>query len=290
MDAIGFSWADPYRWARISEVLAGGRRHSVADMMRLQTDPLSIPARQLVPLLEHLRPGDARVEQARQRLLAWDDRMDAASVPAGIYAAWEGALREAVASRLVPREWPTSLRNLPLSKVVAWLIAPPGEFGPNPTTARDSIFLSALGTAVTRLTAKLGPDLEQWRWGQEKYHHALIRHPLGSVVNEATRRRLEVGPLPRGGYGSTPLATGNGDNQTSGASFRVVVDTGDWDRAVGTNTPGQSGDPDSPHYRDLFEMWATDRFFPVFYSRTRVEKVTESRLLLEPDARGTPPR
>ncbi len=50
-----------------------------------------------------------------------------------------------------------------------------------------------------------------------------------------------------------------------------------------TNTPGQSGDPDSPHYRDLFESWARDRFFPLFYSRERVESVMEHRKVLTPD-------
>jgi penicillin amidase len=289
MDAIGFSWADPYRWARINEVLGGGRRHSVADMARLQTDPTSVPARQLVPLLQPLPAADPRVEQARRHLVQWDHRMDAASVAAGIYVAWEGALRGEVANRVIPRASRDAIGNVPLSRTVAWLIGPPGEFGTNPTAARDSMLLSALGTAVTRLTAKLGANMEQWRWGQERYHHALIRHPLGSVVSEEIRRRLEVGPLPRGGYGSTPLATGNGDNQTSGASFKIVVDTGDWDRTVGTNTPGQSGNPDSPHYRDLFATWATDRFFSVFYSRGRVEAVTESRVLLEPLRAGRQP-
>jgi len=72
-------------------------------------------------------------------------------------------------------------------------------------------------------------------------------------------------------------ATGNGGNQTAGASFRIIVDVGDWDRAVGTNTPGQSGNPDSPHYRDLFEMWANDRYFAVPYSRQRVEQAAEKR-------------
>ena len=48
------------------------------------------------------------------------------------------------------------------------------------------------------------------------------------------------------------------------------------------NTPGQGGDPDGPHYEDLFELWATDRFHPVFYSRDKVEGVTEARLMLEP--------
>ncbi|MDA0313565.1 MAG: penicillin acylase family protein, partial [Gemmatimonadetes bacterium] len=55
MDAVGFSWSDPYRWLRIVEVLERGTRMSVADMMRLQTDELSIPARQLVPMLEEIK-------------------------------------------------------------------------------------------------------------------------------------------------------------------------------------------------------------------------------------------
>ena len=65
------------------------------------------------------------------------------------------------------------------------------------------------------------------------------------------------------------------------------MDVGDWDRAVGTNTPGQSGDPRSPHYRDLFEEWALNRYFPVAFSRERVEAVAESRLQLAPH-QGTP--
>ena len=57
---------------------------------------------------------------------------------------------------------------------------------------------------------------------------------------------------------------------------------GDWDRAVGTNTPGQSGDPSNPHYQDLFAMWANDRYFPVPYSRARVEAAAEKRWVLSP--------
>ena len=67
-----------------------------------------------------------------------------------------------------------------------------------------------------------------------------------------------------------------------GASFRIIADTGDWDRSVGTNTPGQSGDPDSPHYRDLFEPWAEGRYFPVFFSRPKVESVAEAKITLVP--------
>jgi penicillin amidase len=110
----------------------------------------------------------------------------------------------------------------------------------------------------------------------------LLHHPLSAAVSPEIRVKLDVGPLPRGGYAATVNSTGATDNQTSGASFRIIADTGNWDNSVGTNTPGQSGDPDNPHYRDLFELWAKGKYFPIFYTRAKVESVAEEKLLLEP--------
>jgi penicillin amidase len=279
MDAIGFEWSDPYRWLRIVEVLGSGRRSSMADMMRLQTHELSVPARQLVPLLRDLSAEKRRVEEARRRLLGWDFVVEKTSVAAGIYVAWETELRSAVRQRLVPDG---SRLNVSLRRVLESLHIPPGELGEDPMEARDALLIDALGEAVARLTEKLGADMSRWHWGQPDYHHAYLRHPLGNAVDDRTRALLEVGPMARGGYGSTVNQTTNGDNQTSGASFRIIVDTGDWDRAVGMNTPGQSGNPHDRHYRDLFEDWANDRFHPVVYSRDRVEAVLDRRIELVP--------
>jgi penicillin amidase len=251
----------------------------MADMMRLQTDELSLPARQLVPLLKDLTADDRRVEEARRRLLSWDHVLDPSSVEAGIYVAWEAELRQAVAMRLLPQG---SGLNLSLRKVIEALQIPPGELGADPMEARDALLVEALAGAVASLSDKLGSDMGRWAWGQPDYHHAYLRHPLGNAVDAGTRALLEVGPMARGGYGSTVNQTTNGDNQTSGASFRIIVDTGDWDRSVGMNTPGQSGNPDDPHYRDLFEHWANDRFHPVVYSRDRVEAALDRRIELRP--------
>ena len=101
-DAIGFSWSDPYRWARASEVLGSGQRHSMADMMALQTDVLSIPARTIVPMLEHVRSSDRNVERARARLMDWDYQLEAESVEAGIYVAFERRLQRMMRDLLIP--------------------------------------------------------------------------------------------------------------------------------------------------------------------------------------------
>ena len=282
MDAIGYSWTDPYRWLRAVEVLGSGRRFNMTDMMSLQTDALSVPARTIVPMLAALSATERRTEVARRRLLDWDYVLDASSVEAGIYVAWERRINTNLYDLMVPEAARPFIGSVPLRKQIEWLTYPPGDFGVDPVAGRDALLIRSLEEAVEGLWTSFGSDMSDWQYGQSGYKHILLEHPLSSAVNEQMRERLEVGPFPRGGYGYTLLATGSGDNQTSGASFRIIVDTSDWDRTVGMNNPGQGGDPDHPHYEDLFELWATDRFHPVFYSREKIEGVTEARLLLLP--------
>ena len=183
---------------------------------------------------------------------------------------------------VVPEEARGAFRGVNIKRMIDWLVAPDGRFGDAPVAGRDAILAASLTQTLADLTEKLGPDMSNWQYGQEQYKHALIRHPMTAAVSPDLRRRLDVGPLPRGGYGGTVHNTGGGDNQTSGASFMIVADTSNWDNSVGLNAPGQSGDPDSPHYRDLFELWARGKYFPIFYTRGKVDSVTESTTLLRP--------
>ena len=285
-EAMHFTWADPYRNARITEVLGSGRLFSVAEVARLQNDDLSIPARSLVPLLRDLTLRDAASTKARDALLAWDFVLDRNSVAAGIYAMWQRRLVGNVRALVLPAG--ASLQ-ISMKRTIDWLLSPGGEFGANPTAGRDALLARSLDEAVAELTTKLGSDTNGWRLGQERYHHALIRHALADAVNDAMRARLNVGPAPRGGDSYTVTATGTGDNQTSGGSFKIIADTENWDNSIGQNSPGQSGNPDSPHYRDLFDMWGQGKYFPVAYSRAKVESVTGEKLVLQP-ATSTSPR
>ena len=67
----------------------------------------------------------------------------------------------------------------------------------------------------------------------------------------------------------------------------MIANLDDWDSSVALNNPGQSGDPRSPHYRDLFELWSRGRYFPIAYSRAKVESVTERAVTLQPTAGTT---
>ncbi len=253
----------------------------MTDMIEFQHDYLSIPARSLTPFFKDLRADDPQVETARQMLLDWDFKLDRDSVEAGIYIAFERQLLDNIETMKVP-EAARSFLNVGMKTTIDMLLAPDGDFGSDPVNGRDEFVLDTLAQAVDNLREKLGPNIQNWVYGQADYKHALIRHPLGAAVNEEIRSRLEVGPAPRGGNGYTVGATGSGDNQTSGASFRIFVDTRDWDNTLGMNTPGQVGDPDSPLYDNLFELWANDKVFPAFYSREKIESVLFEKIELMP--------
>jgi penicillin amidase len=279
-DAVGWVWADPYRAQRIAEVLSGGRGFTVESMSRLQTDYTSLPARALVPLLGTVRATDAATERARTMLLSWNRVLDRESAPAGIYEAWLRRLSANVGDAVAPTGARASLGSLSLSRLVEWLTTPGSNFGVAPRARRDSLLLASLEQAVRELTGRYGSNPDAWTWG--RYHHVEIEHPMTAALNAEQRKRFNLGPWPRGGDATTPGATGQGENQTSGASFRLIVEAGDWDGALGTNAPGQSGDVRSPHYRDLFELWKNDRYFPVRYSRAAVERVTRARTVMTP--------
>jgi penicillin amidase len=279
-EAIGYDWAPPFRTDRILEVLNTGKQHSLMDMAQLQTDYLSLPARNLVPLLKHISLDDARLEQARQQLLDWDYRLEPNSVAAAIYVAWEEQLHTHLYEKTIPQEVQPHIGYLPMTNVVNWLVVPPADWGENPVAARDELLVSALESALTDLTNRLGRNMDNWQYGQADNKHIVFQHPLSPAVDAATRAKFEVGPLPRGGNGYTVGSTGNNLNQSSGASFRIITDTGDWEHSLGANAPGQSGDPDSPYYRNLAEPWAADTYFPVYYAEENVKQAAQEVLIL----------
>lgn len=291
-EALHYTGADPFRVSRISEVLGSSRLHTVADMVQLQNDNISLPARALVPLLVSASEVDPRGGPQRstseagvravELLARWNYSVDADSPAAGIYEMFQRRLTANVRSLLVPKDAQTFVGQLSMKKVIDWLHAPDGRFGDDPIRARDELLRRSLAEAIDELTKKLGPGMDSWRWGQQAYHHATINHALSAVAAPAVRTKLNVGPYPRGGDSYTVSATGNADNQTSGGSLKIIVDTENWDASLGLNNPGQSGNSDSPHYSDLAELWARGRYFPIFFSRPKVESATEQRESLLP--------
>ena len=280
-DAIGYTWSDDFRGNRINQVLSAKRDLTVDDFEKLQTDYFSIPASQLVPLLKQLKFESPVLEKAAQLLLSWDYVLDKNSIPAAIYIAWERNIKKSAAGKFIPPEL-TDLIYLSWQKTIGWILQPGASFGNNPIEERNKFLADCFAAGVDTLKKQLGDDMTAWKYGQEKYKHVYIVHPLGDIADEVLKQRLNAGPLPRGGNGNVPGSTGDLDNQVSGASFRMIMNTGNWDAAVGINTPGQSGDPGSEFYKNLFERWANDQYFPVYFSKDKIKTISRGVTLLGP--------
>ena len=282
---LGYEWAPPHRYQRILEFLRAprGSKLTVADFQALQQDVTSLPARRLVRLLAAAQGGSDELRPWVDRLVRWDKKIGRDSAEAAVYELWQGELRTAIFQpRLSPETWKVVAPFLSLEKTLDVLEQPsPRWFGDDPQAGRDAALFRALESALARAREKLGPDPAKWRWGT--LHVTPFRHPLSTV--EARRSLLDLPTVERDGDGDTVNASGGPSFlAVHGASFREVLDVADWDRSVATSVPGQSGQPASPHYGDLLPLWAKGRYFPLLFSREKVEAEAKEKLVLEPAA------
>ncbi|HEX5290661.1 MAG TPA: penicillin acylase family protein [Streptosporangiaceae bacterium] len=291
-------WAAPNRRDRIAEVLAAGESFSAADMVGLQSDFVSIPARRITARLAGMSLADPAAARAAALLAGWDGTLAADSAAAAVFQVWyrrhlrPGLLRRALEQLLPAARVPAALAALlPGEDLVGEpridldLVEKPGpRLGADPDQALAEVFESTLRDAMADVTDLLGTDEGTWAWG--RLHQARLTHPAAAALGDAARQQAAIAPLPRGGSSDTPGATTYlpDFSQAAGATFRIVVDVGEWDNSLAMNSPGQSGDPASPHYADLFAGWAAGGSFPLLYRRERIEEVAQQRLRLVPRA------
>ncbi|HEY7513820.1 MAG TPA: penicillin acylase family protein, partial [Vicinamibacteria bacterium] len=282
---IGAEWSDAARSQRLKGLLAGRDRSSLADSMAWQTDTVSMHALRVKALLGRLTSPDPRVGRALDLLRAWDGNVSAGSAAAAMFEIWFSRhLRPATVRRALPPEAAEAVGSGDASQVLRVLEKPEGWMS---SEARDQVMVDSLAAALRDAEERLGTDHSRWTWGQ--IHRAVFEHPLADVADGATRARLTVGEWPLGGSAYTPMNTSYRASDfklTAGASFRMVVDVGSWDASRAVNTPGQSGDPESPHYRDLAPLWARGEYFPLLYSAPAVAGATRRVLRLEPAPRA----
>ena len=274
---LGFEWSDPTRTIRIHEVLAGLPKSTLADSMALQTDAVSAQSRRGVALLKGVTSPDPAVTRALDLLRAWDSNQRADSAAAAVYEVWVSKhLGRATVTAVAPAAaWELIGASSP-DPILTWLDSAPAA-------TREPILLASLADALRELVAALGPDMSTWTWG--RLHHARFVPAIATLADPELAAQMTLGPLEIPGSASSPRAATydmKTFDQTAGASVRMVMDVGAWDNSMAINTPGQSGDPASPHYRDLFPLWAAGSYVPLRFSRAAVEGDAEVVMRLTP--------
>jgi penicillin amidase len=281
---VSFEWNDRARIDRIDEVLAANAKVSVADSMALQTDSHNAMSRRLTALLAPLNSEESQMAKALSLLKAWDHNETTDSVATTIYEVWSVKhLGRAVVHAETPAAaWPL-IGAGSLDAIILALEHPDAALGPDPAAARDRILLASLKDALGELNQRLGPDMSAWAWGN--LHKARFVPAIATLADPALAGRMTLGPQPIPGGAFTPKAAGYDPKTfevTHGASVRLVMDVGAWDNSMMVNTPGESLDPASPHYGDLFPLWARGDYVPMLFSKKAVEGATERVIDLTP--------
>ena len=278
-NAIGFSWSDPYRGDRVDDILSSNNKLSMQDMIDLQVDYFSYPSVYLIDLLNDVKDKENKFLSQYGRYIDllnnWDNKLLKNSVEAMIYVSWERTIIKSFHEEFVPEEV-NELLSVQLYTII-------DQISKMEVNQKKSFLIESFIVSINKLKTKFGNNFENWTYGQDEYKHIKIKHPLEDIVNDSIYNLLSFKSYPRGGNGYTPNSTSSNLSQSSGASFRVIIDTKDWDNSLATNSPGQSGNPLSPFYRNLYEDWANDKYFNLFYSKEKIKSNLHSREIYYPN-------
>jgi penicillin amidase len=280
---IAYDWAPPYRYLRVKHRLESKAKFDLDDFKAIQHDETSIPGQALARLVKAVDMEDPRLDPYVKLLAGWDGLMAKGSAAAPLYVLWLQELQDAFYRPQVPADLLELVRGAGLPALLAALEkADPAWFGQSARSERDRLVRTTFARAVRRAQGLLGADPTRWRWGT--LHTAAFHHPLAGL-DPAYAKAFNLGPVPRGGEAQTPNNTRYDARfrQVHGATYRHLFDLADWDRGLATSAPGQSGQPGSPHYGDLLPLWAEGQYFPLAFSRARVNEVTQHRLRLSPE-------
>ena len=277
---LGFEWEDGFRAERVKIVLSEQPCHTLAQSRLLQNDEFAGVAERVCSRLR-LLPGNASASLGRALLADWDFRMSRDSNAAALFGLW-----------WVRHLKPELLRRASQNSTVEVLLAPASDaavigvldrIGEESSSALGDLLDQTLAEAISASQTLLGPVPEDWQWGA--LHRVRFTHPLGAAVRDVPGLR-DIGPLPMGGAGATVMAARSRPNSFDvdlGASFKMVLDIGNWDQSIAINAPGQSGDGRSKHYDDLTPIWNRHDYVPLLYSRAAIEGAADLRILLTPD-------
>jgi len=242
------------------------RKATVDSMRIMQMDNYSMRAQDVLPtMIKYLDPTKLSDDQAKafELIKKWDKRYDANSVGASIFDSWWYNFY-----RLV---WDddfgvkgTYLKYPSIDQTEKLLLTDPNSkwFDNNKTPVKETcadMINHAFYTAVDDLVKSKGKPGDNWQWGNVK--DTYINHMAGLPG-------FGTGKFSAGGRGSVINAL----RDNNGPSWRMVVQMGPVVKGFGVFPGGESGNPGSFYYRDMFDTWNNGQLNELLFLNSSGEK------------------
>ncbi len=271
-------WEEPYRTARIYDLLHDKNDLRPEDMLKVQADIFSYPhlflAEQLVAAEKVAPPRDPRAGKLIQAAKDWNGIAEPNSpvvsfLDATLFRALHLILEPHLGPDTSQYKWRSMafLQRVLTERPVRWL--------PAGYQSYDELLSAAADQAVKQLAERTrDADPDDWEWSRFNYLDML--HPIGRYG--ILKRLLSITNQAQGGTIWSPRAA----SRHEGPSERFVANTANWDESILLITGGESGQPGSEHYRDQFSYWFEGK--PIYgpFSDAAEAKVRKHTLILKP--------
>lgn len=291
---IAHAFAVPSRAERIVELITSKSRLAPEEIIAMQGDTTSVPARAWARLMARSGPFEGDGERARAMLAAWDGNLLPASSAALLYAYARRAVARAIFEPVVgARAWAWLMGGEPaaLGRMVGQWLAnvtatlSDGSIGAPYGRDWNDLLPGPLADAWAAAVAKAGPEPSAWRWAD--HHSTNAKHTLAAtfpeLADELNPPRAFVGgdsdTIQCAGYGWS----GTNDFDITGLSvYRQAVDLTDIAHGSFIVPGGVSALPGTPHFADQLELWRTHQRVPMHYAEADVTANARETLRLTP--------
>ncbi len=257
--------APPWRARRIYDLLKSNTKVTMDDVAAVQLDAFNLPVKNFATEVVKLNAASGATIEV---LKAWDGVMR----PDSKAALMAAEIRSCVAGKIAADNQGVP-SGIILSRVVdvGVIQSRPERWLPKSYSTYTSLIKSCDVALSTILQAKYGDEPAGWTWGavsKSRFPHPLAAAPF------------------IGGQFATPSIGLSGSRETpnvaSSVSMRHIASPGNWDATRQVIPLGQSGDPQSAHYKDQFELWRTGAPAVFPFTKQAVETAAPIQWLLRP--------
>jgi penicillin amidase len=244
-------WEEPYRTARIYDLLHDRHDLRPEDMLKVQTDTYSYPhvflAEQLTAANRAAKPKDPRTQQLIDGLKDWNGIADANSPEVSFLYSTRRATLEKILEPWLGKE--TNLYQWRSTAFLQRILTDrPANWLPPSYKSYDELLIAAADAAVKTLAERSHSErIEDWPW--KRFNSLDMLHPLGR--DGILKTLLSITDKPQSGTGFSIRAATKYD----GPAMRFIANPANWDQSVLLVPAGQSGQLGNSHYTDQFSYW-----------------------------------
>jgi len=293
---IGRDYIDGYRHARQTNLLLNKKQKTWEELNKVQLDQFSLPWFEIKEKILQIKPGSEKIRKALYILEKWDGFASADSIAATIFEFFISEMvtriTAAVSQHSAAYIDETFLVGIGssnfglsrISQVIQFINEQPEEWFSN---GWEMEIAAALRKAFNRIEEKFGSSVENWKWGQVRkleMRHILLN--LSPELNRPYAKLFNLEPIEFGGNEQTVnVAAGDIRDPLVKpffiANLRMMVEVGNWENNIFGLAGGQSGDPFSDHYSDLFKLWTSGKGITIKWNRPLVDRHKSHELVLK---------